>query len=241
MLIPSARHRPEDLAIWSELESADRLHYRLGNVASKAGRAWAAIAEFGAAGPCVVMSSWGKDATAVAHLAMAAGLPIVHIAQPDADPTGECEAVADAFLSAHPTAAYHVIRVPRTGDPLIPGRPTPELLAGVAESRRRFETDRWVNGLRRAEKGGRQFRPGAICGVSCAPIFDWSTADVFAYLAYHDLPVHPRYAMLGGGRWPRERLRVCTFGGFRGGGGGRNEWEYEYYGDVLRRIEVDRR
>ncbi|TXH99574.1 MAG: hypothetical protein E6Q76_19695 [Rhizobium sp.] len=63
-------------------------------------------------------------------------------------------------------------------------------------------------------------------------------ADVFAYLAFHGLPVHPNYAMLGAGRWPREYLRTAPLGGKRGDQFGRAEWEREYYGDVLRRLEV---
>lgn len=70
----------------------------------------------------------------------------------------------------------------------------------------------------------------------CRPIIDWTTNDVFAALRMLDLPVHPAYAMSGGGRWSRDRLRVDCIGGERGRGIGRAEWEQEYYGDVLRRL-----
>ena len=63
-----------------------------------------------------------------------------------------------------------------------------------------------------------------------------TAADVMAYLARFNLPVHPAYGMLGSGRYDRERIRVATLGGERGGGAGRREWESEYYGDVLNRI-----
>lgn len=75
---------------------------------------------------------------------------------------------------------------------------------------------------------------------TCAPLAWWTAADVFAYLATHDLPVHPAYAMLGGGRWRRERLRVAEIGDTHGKGGGRLEWETEYYGDALRRLQAPR-
>ena len=65
-----------------------------------------------------------------------------------------------------------------------------------------------------------------------------SAADVFAYLASRQLPVHPAYAMLGGGRYQRDRIRVSSLGGRRGDGMGRAEWEREYYGDILRRLEA---
>ena len=60
--------------------------------------------------------------------------------------------------------------------------------------------------------------------------------ETFGYLAAHDLPVHPAYAMLGGGRWERDRIRVASLGGRRGDGIGRAEWEREYYSDVLNRL-----
>jgi phosphoadenosine phosphosulfate reductase len=74
----------------------------------------------------------------------------------------------------------------------------------------------------------------------CRPIGWLSEQDVFALLAIHDLPTHPNYAMLGQGRWKREKLRVDAIGGHTGGGNGRSEWEHEYYGDVLARMRARR-
>jgi phosphoadenosine phosphosulfate reductase len=99
-------------------------------------------------------------------------------------------------------------------------------------------------GIRADESSGRRIRTlrwGLNSPNGSAPIAKWSTQDVFSYLAVNDLPVHPAYAMLGGGRWPRERLRVAEIGDSHGTGGGRREWEMEYYGDVLRRIEAESR
>jgi len=79
---------------------------------------------------------------------------------------------------------------------------------------------------------------GLDTGASFRPIGRWRQADVFSYLHHHHLPVHPAYAMLGGGRWPRRHIRVHSIGGERGTEHGRREWEQEYYGDVLRRIEA---
>lgn len=102
---------------------------------------------------------------------------------------------------------------------------------------------RHVPGIRAEESSGRLIRQwvyGEASPNGCAPITRWSTADVFAYLATRRLPVHPAYAMLGGGRWPRERLRVAEIGDTHGAAGGRREWEREYYGDVLRRALAGR-
>ena len=237
MLLRSERITCKDQEIWDELYKADQEFYRF-NGEEKRKTAQRHIESFLNSGPAVLMSSWGKDATVVAHLAVGLDIPVVHIAQPDRDPTEECDQVAAEFTARFPATKYFRISIPNTGSPYLSGHITPELLSGAAASRSMFATSRWVNGLRRAERGGRQFRPAATCGISCSPIFDWSTRDVFSYLAHHDLPIHPRYAMSGGGRWHRERLRVCTFSGYKGNASGRREWEREYYGDVIRRMEA---
>lgn len=79
-------------------------------------------------------------------------------------------------------------------------------------------------------------RWGLATTNSCTPLGWWTCADVFGFLAVRNLPVSPVYAMLGGGRWPREQLRTDALLGERGDGAGRLEWEQEYYGDILRRL-----
>lgn len=148
MLIPSVRHRVEDLAIWKELEEADRLQYSFRRLDAKVHRSREIIRDFANDGPCVVMSSWGKDATVVASLAASFSIPVVHISQPDSDPTCEADEVANLFLERFPHADYHVVRVHKTGQPFVPGKPTPELLAGIEQCRQRWGS-RWINGLRR--------------------------------------------------------------------------------------------
>jgi len=102
---------------------------------------------------------------------------------------------------------------------------------------------RRILGVRASESRVRKLRMltyGHSTDKACAPLGWWSLADVFGYLAANGLPVHPAYAMLGGGRWRREDLRVDELGGQLGRGRGRAEWEREYYGDVLRRLEFAR-
>lgn len=98
---------------------------------------------------------------------------------------------------------------------------------------------RSIRGIR-AEESGQRLLSAKVHGVvtenSCRPILHWTAQDVFAFLAQNNLPVHPNYAMLGGGRWERDRIRVGSIGGERGCEMGRNEWEKEYYGDILRRL-----
>jgi phosphoadenosine phosphosulfate reductase len=56
-----------------------------------------------------------------------------------------------------------------------------------------------VNGLRRSE-GGKRAGILAVSpdprsgGYSLSPIFDWTSDDIQAYIAKHELPVHPLYA-----------------------------------------------
>lgn len=123
--------------------------------------------------------------------------------------------------------------------------------SGVRRVERRFGR-RHLTGIRAEESSGRAISAkvyGASSPNACRPIIRWSAADVFAYLARHDLPVHPGYAMLGGGRYERAKIRVDQLGervdgvastGWCDGGfnSGRDEWEREYFGDVLRRIEA---
>jgi hypothetical protein len=94
--------------------------------------------------------------------------------------------------------------------------------------------NRHLSGVRADESGVRKIRMrrwGLSTDRTCCPLGWWSKQDAFGYAAAKNLPVHPNYAMLGGGRWPRENLRVDGLGGVRGRGIGRAEWEREYYSD----------
>ena len=77
---------------------------------------------------------------------------------------------------------------------------------------------------------------GYETAFSFAPLAYMTVKDIFAYLHENSLPVHPVYAMTGGGRYDRYRLRVSAIGNPEGRGVGRLKWEKEYYGDVLNRI-----
>ena len=106
---------------------------------------------------------------------------------------------------------------------------------------RRTIGGRHLSAIRAEESAGRRARMrrwGLTSPNACAPIGNWRSADVFGYLAIHDLPIHPNYAMTAGGRWQREHLRVDELAGERGDQFGRAAWETEYYGDVLRRRQV---
>lgn len=243
MLIPSTRHTSADIALWAELEDADRLHGA--SLTRKIEQAAAAVREFISAGSSYASTSWGKDSVVMLHLLwiVAPHVPVVNLR---IDPTRNeyCDTVRDAFLSRFPMD-YHEENVSYHGC----GEWFSQQWDDASYKRwdaawRNVEKQfgaRHLSGVRAQESGVRKIRMrshGHSTSRTCAPIGWMTTADVFAYLAINDLPTHPNYAMLGGGRYDREKLRVSEFGDQGGVCRGRREWEQEYYGDVLRRIKA---
>ena len=242
MLVLSDRHRPADLALWAEYEAADRVHGERLTRSGKVEAAIGAIREFAAKRPCYVGFSGGKDSSVTLDLVRRAGVdcPAVYLkAIPHGNP--DCMSVADVF------GGVEVIEVDYRPIPRDAGhwqieREKDRIFFGACDELQR-RLGRRILGIRGAESRARQLRIarwGLATENTLAPIGRWTTADVFGYASYFGVPLHPAYAMLGGGRWPRERLRVDELGGERGDGSGRREWELEYYGDVLRRIEAGR-
>jgi len=232
-LIKTSRHTVSDLRLWARLSEADLLHGE--SLVSKSVAARNLISSTEG----YVSVSWGKDSVVVAHLAYGLGLPLVWIrVEPIKNP--DCELVRDSFLSRFPCEYYEIERwcVNSVGGWKASGT----LESGASEAAKRF--GRRVTGIRMDESSDRRLSAyvhGEQSKNSVRPILRWSVQDVMGYLAMHDLPIHPAYAMLGGGRYDREWLRVCSLGGRRGDGNGRLEWEQEYYGDVLSRNLVQGR
>lgn len=235
MLIPCERHRPEDLDLWVEMEEADRAAGQ--RLDEKADAAIRAIRYFANAGPCYVSVSWGKDSVVLAHLAWLSGADtfLWHYRGQDAY-NPYTQAVRDAFLARFDSEYGEVFP---EYDPAWPEAKIDRAFVrclGLAGDRR-------LTGIRKEESFVRKVRMhrwGACTYYSCAPIGWWTSADVFGWIAAHDLPLHPNYAMLGNGRWDRRHVRVSALSGERGNQFGRAEWETEYYGDVLRRMEARR-
>lgn len=246
MLLNSHRHTPADLELWSALEYADHVH---AIHPKRWERAVNAILSFVVSQPpCYAGVSWGKDSVVVAHLLWSTcrHVPLIHLRPTNHNP--DCDAVRDAYFARFPGQPYCEVVVDYS-----------QLPRNLTDHKRDKETDRiWyaairqcgepyggrhILGIRKDESTGRAirlFRWGENSPNASAPIGFWTTQDVFGYLAANGLPVHPAYACLGGGRWPRERLRVAEIGDTHGKGSGRNDWEREYYGDTLRRLEVRR-
>lgn len=242
-LIPSHRHTERDLAHWARMEVLDHRLAGSQRLTRLVDEARTALVQFAAAGPLQVSVSWGKDSVVVAHLAAGLGIgPIVwypagRIENPD------CVLVRDAFLAMHPGVEYREIPAALTSESW-------DRALGHDGAQAEFErlsrqvSRRYACGVRAEESGTRRKavgRHGLVSRNTCRPIGHWSTVDVFAYLARHDLPVHPAYAMTMGGALDRARIRVGTIGGVGGSGFGRAQWERAYYPEVVAQLGLIRR
>lgn len=240
MLIRVPTHRPEDIEHWRELEREDRTWSWTAQLMERIDEAGAEVERFVRSGRAYVSTSWGKDSTVVAHLALSVApqLPIVWVrVDPIANP--HCHLVRDAFFQRCPAGRgnYHeiVVHCPRDNSGY---HATGTLEGGLGQVRRRFGR-RWIGGLRAAESGGRKRRieKGLTLHYSCQPLGHWSDRDVFGYLHAFNLPVHPAYAMTMGGSLDRGKLRVASIGCQRGRAFGRREWEAVYYPAKLAEVE----
>lgn len=237
-LIESPRHTAADLELWRSLEVADRLHARF--ITRKVDQSLDAIREFVSAGECYCGVSWGKDSVVVGHLARIVdrSIPLVHLRPTNHNP--DCDFVRDDYFKRFPGQRYSEVAVDYSHiTSNCPDSDRDELTdkkwyAAIDECDQRFGS-RHVLGIRKDESGGRAIRMmthGLNSKNGSAPIGWWTTQDVFAYLAVIDLPVHPAYACLGGGRWARDQLRVAEIGDTHGKQYGRGIWEKEYYGET---------
>jgi len=244
-LVPSPRHRSDDIAHWKTCEREDHLRARLRALERKEQKAIRELHKFAQSGPCYVGVSWGKDSTVAAHLAWrlfyreTVRLPLVWVrVEPICSP--ECGEVRDRFLRKYPLPYDEiVVHCLRDSDGW---HAKGTLERGFALARERYG-ERHVSGIRGEESSGRNMRMkfyGIATAHTCAPIGWWQPEDVFAYLYKHKLPVHPAYAMTRGGLFDRRKIRVASLGGKRGAGFGRVEWELAYYPDLLREICGDR-
>lgn len=87
-----------------------------------------------------------------------------------------------------------------------------------------------IHGVRGEESGGRMMHTrsrgelyqGADRTWYCMPLARWTTQDVWAYIAWHELEYHPAYDALSAAGIPREGQRIGGALGERGSGFGRH-------------------
>lgn len=246
MLIVTNRHTKKDLELWKLYEEADSINSLL--IDKKVQRSICSIKEFLSNGNCYFSTSWGKDSVTAIHIAyniLGNDLKVWNIkVVPNRNPY--CDQVRDAFLLKYKVNYFEII-----------ADYSDIVYRNLTLSEYDKETDKiWYESIKRiSEQAGtmrhclgiradesnvrllRCLRWNNNSPNSCAPLAWWKAEDVFAYLYKYDLPVHPNYAMLGGGRWNRHKLRVAEIGDSHGRGIGRDEWEKEYYSDFLRKIK----
>lgn len=249
MLIPSHRHTRSDLDLWMDYEEADHVHGAAFLEGGGASRSIEAVRTFAAQGAAYLGVIWGKDSVAAAHICREAcpEVPLVHLRALNHNP--DADLVRNAYFELFPGQTYREQGVHYDvldGLGLSPAQRdrAEEWMWYSAFDRAREKwglATRYISGVRDGEGLNRRLRClrwGVSTPNTCAPLAWWTTRDVFGYLAVMGLPVHPAYACLGGGRWERDRIRVAEIGDPEGSGGGRREWEREYYGEALNRMEA---
>lgn len=244
MLIASNRPTTDDMTIWREQEHISRTVSVSATFRRHVDESLQAIASFG---DCYVGVSWGKDSVVLAHLFSRANptAVLVHMRSSDSH-NPHCDDVRDCYFERFPGQRYEEVQldysaVDRDVDDETLDRATDRIWYATIRSCKRRFGNRYATGVRAAESVGRLIRMmthGSASTNGLAPIGYWSTNEVFAYLHKHDLPVHPSYACLGGGRYSRNQIRVSELGDTHGREFGRREWEMSYYGDVLNRMEA---
>jgi phosphoadenosine phosphosulfate reductase len=233
--------------IWKEREEADLLAFKQLKT-SKIDKSLIAIQAFLNQGPAHVSVSWGKDSVVMAYLVRTVdpSVPILNFRCRNRNP--DCEAVRDSFLVKFPSnykeveVDYQDLHAKDLSDDDLNRLTDSRWFSAIKEASRPFQ-GRHITGVRADESRSRRIRClrwGHNSRNGCAPLAWWTQQEVFSFLAAKELPVHPSYAMVGGGRYPREAIRVAEIGDSKGVAVGRREWEREYYGDILNRLAANR-
>ncbi|MDX8378405.1 MAG: phosphoadenosine phosphosulfate reductase family protein [Mariprofundales bacterium] len=185
--------------------------------------------------------SWGKDSVVLADMFYSLGYrpPNIYIRNTSREAEGHL-LVRDEFIKSHPSIKYSEISYCYTDSDstYYNNHGAPVKWYRILKSLDR-KYSHHVTGIRYDEssKRKRRFDIFGLETVNTFAPFRWFTCqDIFAYLYQKDLPIHPNYAMSGGGRWDKYRIRVAAIGNKEGDGMGRGEWEKEYYQDIVNKI-----
>jgi len=249
MIIVSDRIKKNDLEFWQEMIDIDRLHVMTPVFDSHESLTRQIIIDFAESKKdYFVAVSWGKDSVCLADMFYRIGYSpeCVYIRNLTREPP-ENLLVRDEFLRIYPQFKDHYHEI-------LYDYSTPD----KTYFNKKGDAVKWQNilkdlkkqygchvtGIRYDESAKRKRRfifMGIETDFSFAPFRYFTVKDIFAYLYKYNLPIHPNYAMLGGGRWDKYRLRVAAIGNVEGDGMGRIEWEREYYADILNTIEAKKR
>jgi phosphoadenosine phosphosulfate reductase len=231
MLIKCDRHTKQDLELWEEYEEIDLLYYETHNMKEKEQKAIKIIQEFN---PDYISISWGKDSVVLAHLCYRAGIYNYAHFTHKADAL-YFENVRNEFLRNYKINYKEFFKDIKS----IINEFFSFHENKISKQASLFFGKKYITGIRIEESAKRKITVmanGVISKNSCRPLAYWSEKEIFAYLAFYNLPIHPNYAMLGSGRFRREKLRVGPH--WMGVQHGNELWEKEYYQDILNRLEA---
>ena len=228
MLIVTPRHTMTDLQMWEDYRQVDMatcFPWRKLADSINVVRKWRENHIDG-----VAYTSWGKDSVVLLTVIVESGIdvPVVYVRTDRSNP--DCLLVRDQFLKMfqidYREHEYEYAAV--NGND------------GHWKDIARRYGDHRITGIRNDESGRRQLVwniYGFESEHSCRPLAKWRSHEVFAYIEQMKLPLCPVYGYLGGGRYDRSMLRTHSIVGSSGDGMGRKEWEKEYYGDIVNRIQ----
>lgn len=242
MLLPSNRFKKNDLEVWNEYEDVDFIHSESMTYKKRIAITEKAITRFINSGkPHFCGISWGKDSVVLADMFLKINpeTNIIFVHQVDNMNPHSLD-VMKSFLDFHNPKNFFEYSYSYKDSDLTwfkNGKPN-KWYRILEEINKKFGCH--VTGIRPDESGKRAKR-FKIFGMetinSFAPFQFMTHQEIFSYLAIHDLPIHPNYAMTLNGTLDRKRIRVAAIGNKEGDGMGRTQWEKEYYPDILRKIE----
>lgn len=241
------RHTKEDLELWKKYEEADLIFYKMNKekLEWKENKAIEEIMNF-SKNKCYASVSWGKDSTVLAYLIWKSKLniPIINLKIiPSQNPY--CLKVKDIFLKKYKLnyiemiVNYNNLYAKNLSEAEL-DKETDKIFFNSFKKIGKIFGNMYISGIRAEESTNRMLRRkkyGVTSKNTCAPLSFWKEQDIFSFMNYYDLPIHPNYAMLGGGFWNRKYIRVAEIGDTRGRGHGRLEWEKEYYGDIVNKLK----
>ena len=237
MLIKCSRHTEKDINMWESYCEFDILYFLINERKIKL-KIEAVLNEIYKFKADYISISWGKDSTVLAHLCKDLQLPFVCFRNRFENPYNDI--VKNDFISKY-SINYIEYWSEITDKNYINEQVQFHTIKAYKKAQKDYG-DKCILGIRQDESPSRTLSAikfGISSKLKCRPLLRWSVNDIFAYLEKFELPVHPNYAMLGGGRYPRDKIRVGPLS--MGSQKGAELWEKEYYGDLLNRLNKNTR
>lgn len=103
---------------------------------------------------------------------------------------------------------------------------------------RRIEENPRTRGKHLSVRGPLHFNVGRDLWV-CDPLYNWTGADIWAYIVQNDLPYHPLYDLMARENEGRERARLSNWSGIVGIKYGRWAWLKQHYPDLFNRFAAE--